>query len=411
MATIFKNAHLLDPLQGVEGRGDVLIENGKIVGILQDDLAIGKIVPILVPQWDTQIIDLDGAFLSPGWIDLHTHVFDTIGDFCLPADDVGIRSGVTTIADAGTSGILTFDAFRHTAIEAVKTRVYAFMDPSLLYIATSDAIAHKLDLLANPQNQDIERAAAVVEANRDVIVGFKADPVRRVGEARSPILDAARTLAQRFSLPLMVQLGTSSKGERIPAQELLPQLKAGDIVSHCFLSQQGLFTEAGTLIPQAREAMDRGVLLDIGHSQGDWSVAVAKLAIAQGIRPHLLSTGLNRTNVAKLRSLAAVMTQFITLGLSLSEVVERVTNNPAATIGKSGELGGFKPGQIADFTIFEWVDAADAIPGAAGQAIPCEQVLKVRGVCRSGEYFRIERSPFDPEPLPTLGESQAPALV
>jgi dihydroorotase len=363
MATIFKNAHLLDPMQGVEGRGDVLIENGKIVGILQDDLAIGKIVPILVPQWDTQIIDLEGAFLSPGWIDLHTHIFDTIGDFCLPSDEVGIWSGVTTIADAGTSGILTFDAFRHTAIAPVKTRVYSFMDPSLLYIATSDAIAHKLDLLANPQNQNIDRAAAVVEANRDVVVGFKADPVRRPGEARSPVLDAARTLANQFSLPLMVHLGSSMQGERIPPQELLPQLRAGDIVSHCFLAHQGLFTEAGDLIPQAREAIDRGVFLDIGHSQGDWSVPTAKAAIAAGIRPHLLSTGLNRTNVAKLRSLASVMTQLINLGLSLSEVIERVTSNPAAAIGKAGELGGFKPGQIADFTIFEWADGVAPIPG------------------------------------------------
>jgi dihydroorotase len=411
MATIFKNAHLLDPMQGVEGRGDVLIENGKIVGILQDELAIGKIVPILVPQWDTQVIDLEGAFLSPGWIDLHTHIFDTIGDFCLPADDVGIRSGVTTIADAGTSGILTFDAFRHTAIEPAKTRVYAFMDPSLLYIATSDAIAHKLDLVAHPQNQDIDRAAAVVEANRDIIVGFKADPVRRVGEARSPVLNAARILADRFSLPLMVHLGTSFHGERIPPYELLPQLRAGDIVSHCFLAHQGLFNEAGELIPQAREAIDRGVLLDIGHSQGDWSLATAKAAIAQGVRPNLLSTGLNRTNVSQLRSLATVMTQFVNLGLSLSEVVERVTNNPAAAIGKSGELGGFKPGQIADFTIFEWADAADAIPGTSGYGIPSEQVLKVRGVCRSGEYLKIERSPFDPEPQSAVGESHTPALV
>jgi dihydroorotase len=140
-------------------------------------------------------------------------------------------------------------------------------------------------------------------------------------------------------------------------------------------------------------------------------MTTAKAAIAQGIRPHLLSTGLNRTNVAKLKGLASVMTQFINLGLSLSEVVERVTNNPAAAIGKSGELGGFKPGQIADFTIFEWADTQDAIPGTATQAIPSEQVLKVRGVCRSGEYLRIERSPFDLEPLPTLGESQTPALV
>ncbi len=58
-----------------------------------------------------------------------------------------------------------------TVVKSAKTGVYALLDPSLLYIATSDFIAHRLGFAASPKNQDIERAAAVVEANRDVIVG------------------------------------------------------------------------------------------------------------------------------------------------------------------------------------------------------------------------------------------------
>jgi len=409
MATIFKNAHLLDPMQGVEGRGDVLIEHGKIVGILQDDLAIGKIVPILVPQWDTQIIDLEGAFLSPGWIDIHTHVFNTIGDFCLPADDVGIRSGVTTIADAGTSGILTFDAFRQSVINTAKTRVYAFMDPSLLYIATSDFIAHRLEIAANPRNQDVERAAATVEANRDVVVGFKVRPVRRAGEAQSPVMGAARALADRFNLPLMVHVGRFPQDDVVPPHELLPQLKAGDIVTHCFQPQFGLFDESSNLIPAAREAIDRGVLLDVGHSNADFSIATAKSAISQGILPNTLSTDLNCFNIDTVGSLAAVMTKFVNLGLSLADVVERVTTRAAAAIGKSDQLGGFKPGQLADFTIFEWVDQEVVLEDGRGGSLPVSQMLRVKGVCRSGEYIGIERSPFDPEPV--AEHVQEPALV
>jgi dihydroorotase len=404
MATIFKNAHLLDPMQGVEGRGDVLIENGKIVGILQDDLAIGKIVPILVPPWDTQIIDLNGAFLSPGWIDLNTHVFNTIGDFCLPADDVGIRSGVTTIADAGTSGILTFDAFRHTAIDGSKTRVFAFMDPSLLYIATSDAIAHQLGLVSNPQNQNVERAAAVVEANRDVVVGFNVRPVQHFGES-SPVLGAARALAERFNLPLMVHLGQVAQTDVMPVAELLPHLRAGDIVNHGFQPSSGLFDASGTLSYAAREAVDRGVLLNVSQSDENFSLDIATAAIAARTLPHLLSSDLNRSNSHTVGSLATVITRFVNLGMSLSEAVERVTTRAAAAIGKSAILGGFKPGQLADFTIFKWVEQHASSTASDTPS----QMLKVCGVCRSGEYFHIERSPFDPEPVPEATEQ--PAMV
>lgn len=390
MATIFKNAHLLDPMQGVEGRGDVLIENGKIVGILQDDLAIGKIVPILVPQWDTQVIDLNGAFLSPGWIDLNTHVFNMIGDFCLPADDVGIRSGVTTIADAGSSGILTFDAFRHTAIDASKTRVFAFMDPSLLYIATADAIAQQLDLIGNPRNQNIERAAAIIEANRDVVVGLNVRPVRKPGESGSPVFWTARTLAERFNLPLMVHLTGFAQDEVMPLEELLYQLRAGDILNTYFQPNLGLFDASGNLTHAAQDAVNRGVLLNASQSHHE-----VRAAIAQGILPHTLSTDLHRLNVDAAGSLATMMTHFVNLGMQLADVVERVTTRAAAAIGKSDVLGGFKPGQLADFTIFEWMEQ------------PSGQTLKVRGVCRSGEYTYIERSPFDPEPVAEVVEQPA----
>lgn len=410
MATIFRNAHLLDPMQGVEGRGDVLIENGKIVGILQDDLAIGKIVPILVPQWDTQIIDLQGAFLSPGWIDIHTHIFNAIGDFCLPTDDVGIRSGVTTIADAGTSGILTFDAFHHTAISNAKTRVYSFMEPSLLYIATSDAIAHRLELAANPNNQDIEKAVAVVEANREAIVGFMVRPVRKAGQSQSPGFNAARVLADRFSLPLMVQLGRFPQDEAVPPSELLPQLRAGDIVTHGFQPNQGLFDSSGNLIYAARDAINRGVLLDASISTTDFSIATAKSAIAQGILPNTFSTNLNRSNASMTNSLASVMTLFVNLGLSLGDVIERVTTRAAAAIGKSADLGGFKPGQLADFTIFEWADEDVTLADGSGNQIRVQQMLKVRGVCRTGEYIHIERSPFAPSST-TGSEAHSAALV
>lgn len=392
MATRYTNAHLLDPAQGIDQHGELLVDQGKVV-------AIGSQVECSA---DVETVDLGGLLLTPGWIDAHTHVFDTIGDFCLAADDVGIRSGVTAVADAGTSGVLTFNAFRRTVIDQSQTRVYALVDPSLLYIATSDFIAHRLEIAASPLNQDIDRVAEVVEANRDIVVGFKVRPVMKQGETKSPVMEAGRTLAEMFNLPIMVHLGRFPADAVMAPEDLLAALRPGDIVTHCFQPRYALFDLQGNLLPAAREALDRGILLDVGHSNADFSIATARAALAQGIVPHTLSTDLNCFNLEIVGSLALVMSRFLAFGLSLSEVVERVTSQAAMALRKTDEIGSLKPGMVADFTLAELVDEPTTLVDGRGGSMEVAQVLKVRGVCRAGAFQRLERLPFDvatpPEP-------------
>jgi dihydroorotase len=111
-ATLFINAHLLDPDQGLDKIGQLRVEEGKIA-------AIGRHLPVC----GAEVVDLRGQLLTPGWIDIHTHVFTSVGDFCLPADEVGIRSGVTTVVEAG----ITFPAFCATVASTAQTRVYALI--------------------------------------------------------------------------------------------------------------------------------------------------------------------------------------------------------------------------------------------------------------------------------------------
>jgi dihydroorotase len=387
MATLFTNAHIIDPAQGIDGSAELLVEDGKVAAI----------APQIPTTPNVQRVDLQGAFLTPGWIDLHGHVFDTVGDFCLPPDDVGVRSGVTTVVDAGTSGVLTFSAFRETVVKPAKTRVYALLDPSLLYIATSDFIAHRLGFAASARNQDIERAAAIVEANQDIIVGFKVRPVMFSGESTSPVMDAALTLAEAYNLPLMVHLGRFPADEVLPTEALLNLLRPGDIVTHCFQPRYGLFDLEGQLIPEAKAAIDRGILLDVGHSNADFSIETARAGLAQGIVPNSLSTDLNCFNIDVVGSLASVMTKFVNLGLSLSDVVERVTIRPAQAMQKADELGSLAPGRVADFTVMQWVDEAATLEDGRGGTMQVSQLLQVKGVCRAGEFMPIDRSPFAAE--------------
>lgn len=382
MATLFKNATILDPAQGIAGAGEILVEDGRIAALTAGKERYGSDVGTSAPD----VIDLKGLQLTPGWIDLHTHVFDTVGDFCLSADTVGIDSGVTTVVDAGTSGLLTFSAFRQTVVQPSKTRVYALLDPSLLYIATSDFIAHRLEIAASPKNQDVDRAAAIIQSNRDLIVGLKVRPVLRRGEARSPVMDAALTLAEMFDLPLMVHLGRFPADPVLPPDALLDLLRPGDIVTHCFQPRFGLFNSAGQLIPQAQAAIDRGIFLDVGHSNADFSIETARSALAQGLLPNSLSTDLNCFNLDIVGSLALVITKFLALGLSMVEVLERVTIGPAKALRKTDEVGTLKPGMPADFTVMEFVDEAATLEDGRGGTLQVSQVLKVRGVCRAGAF-------------------------
>lgn len=73
MNILIKNGHILDPSQGIDGIGDILIEDGKVKGIGDLGLGISKTKP-QPPDSNTRIIDASGLFVLPGLIDMHTHL-------------------------------------------------------------------------------------------------------------------------------------------------------------------------------------------------------------------------------------------------------------------------------------------------------------------------------------------------
>lgn len=161
------------------------------------------------------------------WTKSGNWVFTSVGDFCLPADEAGIRSGVTTVVEAG----ITFPAFCATVASTAQTRVYALI-LTLLYIATADFIAHRLRLAVDWKNQDLDRARAVIEAHRQVVVGLKARPTLRPGERESPTLASALILGEEYRLPIMIHLGRFPMDEVLDPFDLLDRLRSGEIVSN-----------------------------------------------------------------------------------------------------------------------------------------------------------------------------------
>lgn len=80
---IIKNARIVDGTGNPWYRGDVAIHKGKVAAIGQFK---GK---------SKNVIDADGQIVAPGFIDVHTHVENTISS--IPTADNFIHDGVTTI--------------------------------------------------------------------------------------------------------------------------------------------------------------------------------------------------------------------------------------------------------------------------------------------------------------------------
>jgi dihydroorotase len=143
-----------------------------------------------------------------------------------------------------------------------------------------------------------------------------------------------------------------------PAHLLAPEAfriaEAGDMITHLYHANQGqVIDESGKVLPVVREAERRGVIFDLGFGGYNFSWDVAEKAFAQDLVPHTISSDLQQFNVVRpVKSLANVMSAMLRLGLTLPEVIERVTRNSAKAISLVDRAGSLKPGMPADITVF-----------------------------------------------------------
>src|SRR5690606_4435397 len=181
---------------------------------------------------DAGRIDGKGAFLSPGWADLHAHVWYGGTDISIRADEAGASRGVTTIVDAGSAGEANFHGFREYVAEPARENIYAFLNIGSIGLVACNRVSELSDM----RSIDIDRIKATVEANRDVIRGLKvrASAVITGGWDMAPV-KLAKKLGRILDLPLMVHVG-----EPPPLyDDVLAVLGAGDIVTHCFNGKVG----------------------------------------------------------------------------------------------------------------------------------------------------------------------------
>jgi dihydroorotase len=309
-----------------------------------------------------EVIDCKDAYLSPGWCDLHVHVWHGGTDISVRASEAGRATGVTAMADAGSAGEAAFHGLREYVIEAQQETVRAFLNIGSIGLVACNRVTELIDM----RSIDIDRTLAVAEANRDVICGIKvrASGVISGAWGITPTKIAKR-VAEILDLPVMVHVG-----EPPPLiDEVFDVLTPGDIVTHCFNGKKaGSILDTRRLFEQAKRLADNGVRMDIGHGAASFSFDTARAAIADGLIPFSISTDLHLRNIrGPVYDLATTMSKLLAIGLSFEEVVAAVTERPRPVLGLSGKDGA-SAGRKADFTVFELAPtSAEAIDSLGGR--------------------------------------------
>lgn len=331
---VISGGQVIDPANDVVGRADVAISNGRIALVDAQISTAGA----------TRVIDATGQFVTPGLIDLHTHIYWGSTFWGIEADPVAARTGVTTWLDVGSAGGYSFPGFREYIANRAKSRVYA-----LLNLSSIGLIAPSWEL-ANPDYWDVDLAAEVVDQNRDIILGIKAriDANTTRGVGIEP-LKRARELADRVRLPLMTHIGSGPP----TIDEVLELLRPGDILTHCCTgNDMRLIDSDHHILPEVRRLHEAGVILDVGHGTGSFSFETAEAMLSDGLKPDVISSDIHQMAVqGPAFDLPTTMSKFLALGMELEEVIACTTVNPAKAVHLDN-LGTLTPGSVADVAIF-----------------------------------------------------------
>lgn len=371
---ILKGARVIDPSQNHDGVCDVAFAEGRVSGFGRD-LPAGPA---------TQVRDMAGAIVTPGLIDLHTHVYWGGTSIGIDADEFCRTSGVTTSVDTGSAGPGNFAGFRKHVIDRSEARILAY-----LHVSFAGIFAFSKTIMVgesrDPQLMAPREAVEVAEANRDVIVGIKVRVGRNSsGDQGTAPLNIALQVAEETGLPLMAHID-----EPPPSyEEVLAMLRPGDVLTHAFRPfPNSPVTAQGAVKPALRDARARGVLFDIGHGKGSFAFKTARAMLAGGFLPDTISSDVHQLCIdGPAFDQVTTMSKMLCLGMSLHDVIAASTVNAAVAL-KRMEYGTLKVGALGDATVLSVRDGAFDYVDTRGEHMTGAQRIFSEGVVLRGRWW------------------------
>jgi len=377
---VLKGGVVIDPAQDLSRALDVAVQDGKIAAVTAN-----------IPASEARrVIHVPGKTVTPGLIDLHTHVFDGVAANGVHPDIAGVHAGVTTVVDAGSSGCATFSAFPRHILPKCETEVIP-----LLHICQT-GLATNPDIIAE-SSIDLESTLKVAREHKGLIKGIKArmvSPALEIFGMEMPRL--AKRAARESGLPLMVHIGdTTKRYDPNVIRELLPLLEPGDIVTHLFTANPGgVLDTNGKLVPEAKELAARGVWLDTAHGRMNFGFNVGRRVLDQGLTPHCISTDLTIPGRANtVHSMVEIMARFLGMGFTLEQVIAMSTVNPARAIGEVHRLGSLAVGRQADISVLEVRDGRWVVYDTLRDSMKIDKTVVPVLTVKRGRVFEPEWGP------------------
>lgn len=372
---ILRGARVIDPSQNLDRVTDVRFTNGRVAAI-GDQLAAGA---------GTEVRELGGKIVTPGLIDLHTHVY--WGGTSIGVDAVALaRSSATaTFVDAGTAGPANMMGFRKHIIEpALPVRILPLINlsfPGIFAFSPTVMVGECEDL----RLLDMKECVRVAREHADLIIGVKV----RVGRSASGAsgiapMEMALEVAEELGLPLMAHLDHPPPSRL----DVMSRLRRGDILTHCFRPfPNAPSTPGGGVRPEVAAARERGVIFDIGHGAGSCGFGTSRAMLAAGFKPDVISSDVHVLSIdGPVFDLLHTLAKFHVLGMSLPEVVACATVNAAQAIRRP-DLGTLKPGAVGEASIFEVLDAPTQYRDVVGEVIESSIAFKARGLVLDGRWW------------------------
>jgi dihydroorotase len=363
---LLKGGHVIDPRNNVDGVMDVAVYQGRISRVAAN-----------IPTSDARrVVNVTGLYVSPGLIDLHTHLYHTTGikeawagDSSIQPDAFSFRTGVTTMVDAGSSGWRNFEDFRYFVIDRVQTRVLALINIAGFGMMTD---------IVEQSDFDASEVAKLARKHKDVVVGVKSAHYRKPDWTS---VDQAIEAGKSASIPIMVDFGYFLP-ERPYYELVTKRLRKGDMSTHCFRAPVPWIDEKGKLYPYLSEARRRGVIFDVGHGGGSFVFRNAQAAISQGFYPDTISTDLHTGSMnGGMIDMPTTMSKCLSMGMPLKSVIAASTWSPAQAISRT-EIGHLTVGAIADVAVWSLLAGNFGYADASGarmegrQRLICELTLK-----------------------------------
>lgn len=370
---LLKGARVIDPEQNLDGVLDLAFADGKVAALGRD-----------LGEEAREVRTLAGRIVTPGLIDMHSHVYWGGTSLGVDAETIAKRSGTTTFVDAGSAGAGNFPGLRKFIVEPAAPRILAYLNisyPGIFGFSKNVMVGECEDLRLLDSRECLELAAQ----NLDLIVGIKARVGARAGgnSGLAPLLLAIE-VAEELDLPVMAHIDFPPPGRK----EVLDALRPGDILTHCFRPFPNAPVTRGERVREdILEARRRGIIFDIGHGFGGFAFKSARPMLAAGIMPDVISSDVHVLCCdGPAHDVLAVMSKFMALGMPLTEVIRATTQNPARALRRP-ELGSLRTGSPGDATVLELAQGRFEHVDVSAEVIVANTRLISHGMVLRGSWW------------------------